>query len=148
MDRKESGTYPVVLLVEDNAADILLLHEALEDFSMNIDLQVVHNGEEAVKYLHRREPYGDAEMPDLILLDLNLPRVNGFEVLEMIKQDNLLKHIPVIVLSTSQAEEDINRSYQLHANCFITKPLNLDRFMDVVGDIGSFWLSIVRLPTK
>lgn len=148
MNRMTNENQYTVLLVEDNVADIILLEEAMDDSGMNIDLQVVHNGEEALKYLHRREPYGEAVIPALILLDLNLPRTDGFTVLAEIKQDKDLQQIPVIVLSTSQSEADINRSYRLHANCFITKPLGLDQFIHVVGSIGSFWLHTVKLPTK
>jgi len=141
-----SETRYTVLLVEDNVADIILMEEAVDDIGLNIDLEVVHNGEEALQFLYRSEPYADAVRPDLILLDLNLPRTDGFAVLEKIKQDRDLMQIPVIVLSTSQSDADINRSYRLHANCFINKPLGLDQFMNVVSSIGSFWLHTVKLP--
>lgn len=135
-----------ILLVEDNAADILLLQEALEDLELNIHLSVVNNGEEAMSYLSRAEPFAGAARPDVILLDLNLPKKNGFSVLQEIKQNLKLKDIPVIVLSTSQAQEDVNRCYKLQANCFITKPSDLESFMEVVRGIGEFWLGTVRLP--
>jgi chemotaxis family two-component system response regulator Rcp1 len=148
MNKMMNETIYTVLLVEDNVADIILLEEAMDDSGLNINLQVAQNGEEALNYLHRREPYGEADIPALILLDLNLPKTDGFTVLEEIKQDQKLMQIPVIVLSTSQSEADINRSYRLHANCFITKPLGLDQFITVVGSIGSFWLHTVMLPTR
>jgi two-component system, chemotaxis family, response regulator Rcp1 len=136
-----------VLLVEDNAADILLLQEAMEDIELNINLHVVHNGEEAMSFLQQAGPYLEAVRPDLILLDLNLPRKNGFTVLEEVKQDVKLQQIPVIVLSTSQAQEDIDRCYRQHANCFITKPTDLEEFLKVVKGIGQYWLNTVRLPS-
>jgi CheY-like chemotaxis protein len=137
-----------VLLVEDNAADILLLQEALEDIGLDLNLYVVHNGEEAMSYLQQSGPYLEAVRPDLILLDLNLPKKNGFSVLEEIKQDSKLKQIPVIVLSTSQAQEDIDRCYLLQANCFITKPSDLEVFITVVKGIGEYWLDTVKLPAQ
>jgi len=135
-----------ILLVEDNAADILLLEESLADIAMKINLHVVNNGEEAMSYLQQIEPFRAAIRPDLILLDLNLPRKNGFAVLEEIKKDSKLRQIPVVILSTSQAPEDISRSYQLHANCYIIKPSDFSRFMAVIQSIVEFWLSTVRLP--
>jgi len=135
-----------VLLIEDNQADILLLQETLRDIELDINLHVVYNGEEAISFLH--EPYREAARPDLILLDLNLPKKNGFSVLEDIKQDAELMQIPVIVFSTSQAQEDIDRCYRLHANCFIVKPSNLDDFIKVVKCIGEYWLNIVKLPME
>ena len=135
-----------ILLVEDNMADILLLQEALEDIDLDLRLHVVNNGEDAMDYLQQVESYKAAARPDLILLDLNLPKKNGFAVLEEIKQDAKLKHIPVIILSTSKAREDINRCYRLQANCYITKPLELDAFMVTIQRIADFWLQTVKLP--
>lgn len=140
------GTSAIILLVEDNAADILLFEEALMDISMNLNLNVVNNGEEAMAYLHRIPPFENAASPDLILLDLNLPKKNGFSVLEEVKQDTELLQIPIVVLSTSQSDEDIARSYRLRANCFVSKPSDLDRFVGVIRSITSFWLDTVRLP--
>lgn len=146
MDKKKNKNLFDILLVEDNAADILLLEEALADIAVKINLHVVNNGEEAISYLQQVEPFKAAIRPDLILLDLNLPKKNGFEVLEEIKQDSKLQQIPVVILSTSQAPEDVSRSYQLHANCYISKPSDLGRFMAVINSIFGFWLSTVRLP--
>ena len=109
-------------------------------------LHVVNDGEEAMKFLYRETPYIDKPRPDLILLDLNLPKIDGREVLSRIKSDETLKRIPVVILTTSQAEEDILRSYNLHANCYITKPIDLGQFIKVVRSIEDFWLSIVKLP--
>lgn len=146
MDKKKNKNLFDILLVEDNAADILLLEEALADIAVKINLHVVNNGEEAISYLQQVEPFKAAIRPDLILLDLNLPKKNGFEVLEEIKQDSKLQQIPVVILSTSQAPEDVSRSYQLHANCYISKPSDLGRFMVVVQSIFGFWLNTVSLP--
>jgi two-component system response regulator len=136
-----------ILLIEDSKADILLLEEVLADCQRDIRLQVVHDGEEAMDFLHRRQSYVDAVIPHLIMLDLNLPRKDGFAVLSELKHDNGLKHIPVIVFSTSQVEDDINRSYTLHANCYVVKPHDLEGFTEVFNSICSFWLDTVRLPT-
>lgn len=135
-----------LLLVEDNPADIRLTREALKDAKMCNNLHVAQDGEEALKFLRRRPPYEHACYPDLILLDLNLPKKDGREVLAEIKADPQLQSIPIVVLTTSAAEEDIVKSYQLHANCYVQKPLVLDRFMEVVAAIENFWLSIVKLP--
>jgi len=137
-----------ILLVEDNAADILLLEEAIADLGLELDLHVVNNGEEAMSYLMCRPPYEDAVRPDLILLDLNLPRKNGFDVLEEIKDDRYLLQIPVIILSTSRAEEDINRCYLLSANCFVNKPSDLEQFIEVMRSLASFWLNTACLPNS
>ena len=146
MNNEKKMDFFDVLLVEDNAADILLLQEVLKDTDFNINLHVVNNGEDAMSFLHRIEPFTDAVRPDLVLLDLNLPRKNGFAVLEEIKQDSTLREIPVIILSTSQAQEDVSRSYQLHANCYICKPSDLGRFMSVIKNITKYWLDTVSLP--
>ena len=135
-----------ILLVEDNPGDALLTREALRDAKMANSLEWVQDGIEAMAFLRRQGKYADAPEPDLILLDLNMPRMDGREVLAELKNDTALKHIPVVVLTTSQAEEDILRAYELHANCFIGKPVDFAEFVRVVKSIESFWFSIVRLP--
>ena len=134
-----------ILLVDDNEGDILLTKEALEDARILNKISIAYDGLEAIRFL-KEEPAVREDMPDLILLDINLPRMNGTEVLEVIKNDPELKRIPVIMLTTSSAEKDILASYNNHANCYITKPVDLDRFMDVVRTIEDFWISIVKLP--
>ncbi len=136
-----------ILLVEDNPGDVRLTQEALKDNKLRNNLSVVSDGVEAMRFLRRDGHYADAPRPDLILLDLNLPRMDGREVLKEIKEDEALKRIPVVVLTTSKAEEDIIKSYNLHANCFITKPVDLDRFIQIVRAIEDFWLTMVKLPT-
>ena len=135
-----------ILLVEDNPGDADLAREALEGSKFNNDLHVVDDGEKAMAFLRREGPYADMPRPDLILLDLNLPRKDGRQVLAEIKADDYLKRIPVVILTTSKAEEDVIKSYDLHANCFITKPIDLNQFLNVVRAIEDFWLSIVVLP--
>lgn len=135
------------LLVEDNPGDVRLTQESLAESKIHNKLNVVSDGESALKYLKREDPFQDTSRPDLILLDLNLPRMSGHEVLQVIKADPDLLTIPVVVLTASSAEEDIVRSYTQHANCYITKPLDYEQFMRVVHSINSFWLSIVELPT-
>lgn len=135
-----------ILLVEDNPGDADLAREALEGSKLINQLHVVDDGEKAMQFLHRQPPYADAPRPDVILLDLNLPKKDGREVLAEIKADPALRQIPVVILTTSRAEEDVLKSYELHANCYITKPINLERFMEVVKSIEDFWLSIVVLP--
>jgi two-component system, chemotaxis family, response regulator Rcp1 len=135
-----------ILLVEDNPGDVRLTIEALKDGKMDNPLDAVRDGVEALAYLRQEGPYAAKPLPDLILLDLNLPRMDGREVLAAIKEDPRLRQIPVVVLTTSRAEQDIIKSYHLHANCFITKPVDLDQFVDVVRGIDNFWLSIVTLP--
>ncbi|MCX7113260.1 MAG: response regulator [Proteobacteria bacterium] len=135
-----------ILLVEDNPGDVDLVREALEQGKLYNRLHVVDNGEQAMALLHNQAPYENILKPELILLDLNLPRKSGFEVLAEIKADSELLRIPVVVLTSSQAEEDILKSYNLHANCFVTKPLDLNQFLRVVQSIETFWLSIVMLP--
>lgn len=137
-----------ILMVEDNPGDVRLTQEVLKDAKMSNTLRVVEDGAAALDFLYRRNGYGDAPRPDLILLDLNLPRKNGREVLEEIKQDPDLKTIPVVILTTSQAEEDIVRAYSLHANCYITKPVDFAQFTKIVRTIEDFWLSIVTLPSR
>jgi two-component system, chemotaxis family, response regulator Rcp1 len=131
-----------ILLVEDNPGDIRLTQEALKEGKVLNNFWVVNDGEEALEFLHR----ADRPRPDIILLDLNLPRMDGRELLGRIKADPELKRIPVVILTTSQAEQDILRSYDLHANCYITKPVDLDQFMVVVRSVENFWFTIVRLP--
>ena len=135
-----------ILLVEDNPGDARLAQEALKENKVANALHWVDDGVKALEFLRRRGPYADAPRPDVILLDLNLPKKDGREVLAEIKEDPELKRIPVVVLTVSQAEEDILRTYDLHANCYITKPLDLDRFLEVVQQIEDFWLTIVKLP--
>ena len=142
-----SETQPIeILLIEDNAGDARLAKEALLDAKVANNLSWVADGEEAMAYLRREGQYDKAPRPDLILLDLNLPRKDGREVLSAIKGDDKLKRIPVVILTTSQAEEDILRAYHLNANCYISKPVDLDQFIKVVRTIEDFWLTIVKLP--
>ena len=135
-----------VLLVEDNPADVRLTQEAFRDGKIHNTLAVVKDGVEAMDFLHRRGKYADAVRPDLILLDLNLPRKDGREVLAEIKADPSLMRIPVVVLTTSRAELDIVKTYDLHANCYVVKPVDFDQFMHVIHSIENFWLSAVTLP--
>jgi CheY-like chemotaxis protein len=135
-----------ILLVEDNPGDVELTREALENSKVLNKLWVAEDGEAALAFLRREGKYADAARPDLILLDLNLPKIDGREVLAEIKNDEDLKRIPVVVLTTSKAEEDVLKSYNLHANCYITKPIDFSQFSRVVKSIKEFWLSIVVLP--
>ena len=135
-----------VLLVEDDAGDVLLIREAFEHNKVHNNLPVVADGVEAIEFLRREGTHRTAERPDLILLDLNLPRVDGREVLARIKDDEVLRRIPVVVLTTSEAEEDILRSYDLHANAYVTKPVSFDRFLEVIRQVDEFFITIVRLP--
>lgn len=137
-----------ILLVEDNPGDARLTLEAFKEGKVFNNLTVIGDGVEALAYLRREGHYANSVQPDLILLDLNLPKKDGREVLAEIKDDERLKNIPVIVLTTSAAEEDIARAYSRHANCYITKPVDLDQFLHVVQSIESFWLSLVRLPSR
>ncbi|MEJ2143222.1 MAG: response regulator [Gammaproteobacteria bacterium] len=137
-----------ILLVEDNPGDVRLTREALKEAKVNNQLFVVEDGVEAMAFLRNEGEYADTPRPDLILLDLNLPKKDGREVLEEIKHDSELKRIPVVVLTTSRAEEDILKSYNLHANCYVTKPVDLDQFINIVKSIEDFWLTIVRLPSE
>jgi two-component system, chemotaxis family, response regulator Rcp1 len=136
-----------VLLVEDNPGDVRLTREALKDGRLLNSVTVVGDGVEALSFLRREGKYANAVTPDLILLDLNLPKKDGREVLAEIKADPRLRRIPVVVLTTSSAEEDILKTYDLHANCYITKPVDLEQFIQVVKSIEDFWLSIVKLPS-
>ena len=137
-----------ILLVEDNPADVRLTREALREGKVRNNLSVAADGVEALAFLRREGSYADAVVPDLILLDLNLPRKDGREVLEEIKADPALRHIPVVVLTSSQAEQDILRAYDLHANCYVTKPVDLDQFIHVVQSIEDFWFTIAKLPAE
>jgi len=135
-----------ILLVEDNPGDVRLVKETLKDVKVLNNLSVAKDGVEALDFLHREGDYAEAPHPDLILLDLNLPKKDGRQVLGEIKTDEDLKRIPVVILTTSKAEEDILRSYDLQANCYITKPVDLDGFIKVIKAIKDFWLTIVKLP--
>jgi len=137
-----------ILLVEDSPADVRLTQEALKEEKLYVNLHVVRDGVQAMAFLHRQGEYAQAVRPDLILLDLNLPRKDGREVLQEIKEDDTLKAIPVVILTVSRAEEDVARSYNLRANCYITKPLDLNQFSRVVKSIQDFWLTMVKLPPK
>jgi two-component system, chemotaxis family, response regulator Rcp1 len=137
-----------VLLVEDSAGDVRLTREASNDAKVHINLHVVSDGTEAMAFLGRQGKHANVPRPDLILLDLNLPKKDGREVLEEIKASPALKSIPVVILTTSASEADILRSYLLHANCYITKPVDLNGFLNVVKSIDSFWLSVVQLPRE
>jgi CheY-like chemotaxis protein len=137
-----------VLLVEDDPGDVLMTQEAFEEHKVRNKLNVVQDGEEALAYLRREGRFAEAVRPDLILLDLNLPRVDGREVLQVIKEDQDLRRIPVVVLTTSQADEDIMRSYSLHANAYVTKPVDFDSFIAVVRQIDEFFVSVVKLPPR
>lgn len=146
MNHTNAGRPVEVLLVEDNPGDIRLTQEAFKEGRFLINLSVATDGVQAIDMLNRRGPYSMAPRPDLILLDLNLPKKNGREVLGEIKADDELKRIPVIVMTTSKAAQDIHRVYDLNANCYITKPVELDEFLKVVRSIEDFWLTIVTLP--
>jgi chemotaxis family two-component system response regulator Rcp1 len=143
----ESQPIPVdILLVEDNAGDVRLTQEVLKGSKVHNNLIVATNGKEALNCLRRQGKYSSSPRPDLILLDLNLPVMDGREVLQQIKEDSDLKRIPVVILTTSKAEEDILKTYNLHANCYVTKPVDLDQFVKVVKSLEDFWLAIVKLP--
>ena len=137
-----------ILLVEDNPGDVRLTIEALKEGKVRNTLNVARDGAEALDYLFKRGKFKDASRPDIILLDLNLPKKDGREVLAELKADATLRRIPVVVLTTSRAEEDILKSYDLHVNCYITKPVDMNQFIDVVKAIDSFWFSIVQLPER
>ena len=135
-----------ILLVEDNPGDVRLTKEALKEGKVYSNLHWAKDGVEALEFLRRRGKFSDAPRPDIILLDLNLPKKDGREVLSEIKSDDDLKRIPVVILTTSKAEEDVLRSYQLHANCYVTKPVDLEKFIVVIQSIDRFWLTVVTLP--
>ncbi len=137
-----------ILLVEDNPGDVRLTQLALKENKIANNLHVAPDGVEALRFLLHEDEHADTPTPDVILLDLNMPRKDGREVLAEIKANNMLKRIPVVILTTSSAEEDILKSYDLHANCYITKPADFDQFIEVVQTIEGFWFSIVKLPSK
>jgi chemotaxis family two-component system response regulator Rcp1 len=137
-----------ILLVEDNPGDVRLTKEALKEYKIINNLSVVMDGEEAIDFLFKKGDYKDAPTPDIILLDLNLPKKDGREVLAEIKNDEKLRTIPVVVLSTSENDMDISSSYYNHANCYITKPVDFDNFIEVVKTLQNFWVSVVKLPAK
>jgi CheY-like chemotaxis protein len=137
-----------VLLVEDDPGDVLMTREAFEDNKVANTLHVVTDGASALEFLHKRGEYAGVPTPDLVLLDLNLPRMDGREVLAAVKGDAGLRQIPVVVLTTSEAEEDVLRSYELHANAYVTKPVDFERFIEVVRQIDEFFVSVVRLPRR
>ena len=137
-----------VLLVEDSPGDVRLTQEAFRDANSSIHLHVVCDGVEAMAFLHRERPHSDAPRPDIILLDLNLPKMDGREVLARIKHDDSLKTIPTVILTTSGAEADVVKSYQLHANCYLLKPVQLEAFESLVKSINEFWLTKVKLPQQ
>ncbi|MFO8146419.1 MAG: response regulator [Bacteroidota bacterium] len=137
-----------ILLVEDNEGDIVLTTEALQEGKIANRISVVKDGIEALEFLEKKGDYKDAVTPDLILLDINLPKMNGHEVLKKIKSIDHLRHLPVIILSTSSSQEDVMNSYKNYANCYITKPVDASDFLKVVSSIESFWISVVQLPKK
>lgn len=148
MTSEENQDCVEVLLVEDDPVDVELTKETLQQAKVIVNLNVVDDGMKALEYLYRKGPYAEVTQPDVILLDLNLPKKSGREVLEQVKADKNLKHIPLVILTTSEAYEDIVRTYQLGANCYITKPVGLNEFATVVRSIGEFWFKIVKLPTR
>jgi two-component system, chemotaxis family, response regulator Rcp1 len=147
--RNREACRPIeILLVEDNPGDVRLTQEALREGKVRNHLHVAADGVEAMSFLRREGQHAHAPQPDLILLDLNLPKKSGREVLADIKEDPELRRIPVVILTVSKAEEDVLKSYNLHANCYITKPVNLDQFLEVVKSIEDFWLTVVMLPPR
>ncbi len=135
-----------ILVVEDNPGDVRLTQEALKECKIANNLHIARDGAEALAFLKKEGKYKDVPRPDVIILDLNLPKVDGREVLSEIKHDDKLKRIPVVILTSSEAEEDILKTYDLHANCYIKKPMDMDQFIEIVQSIGNFWFSIVKLP--
>jgi CheY-like chemotaxis protein len=147
VSNRDEGAPPIeILLVEDNPGDVRLTREALKEGKVYNNLHWAKDGVEALEFLRREGKHASAPRPDIILLDLNLPKKDGREVLADIKRDDRLKHIPVVVLTTSKADEDVLRSYELHANCYVTKPVDLEKFIVVVQSIDRFWLTVVTLP--
>ena len=135
-----------ILLIEDNPGDVSLTREAFRENNINHRLSIAKDGEEALQFLHREGQFAEAPRPDLILLDLNLPKRDGCEVLEDLKNDPILRRIPVVVLTTSDAEQDVDRAYKLHANCYLTKPIHMSEFLRKIQSLESFWLTVARLP--
>lgn len=148
MTPERTGEPVDILLVEDNPGDVRLTREAFKQGSIKNELHVVNDGEKALDFLYRREKFEEVPRPDLLLLDLNLPKVNGLEVLERTKSNDTLKRIPVIVLTSSEAEEDIVRSYELHGNAYLTKPIDPNEFIDLIQSFEDLWINLVRLPPK
>ena len=148
MTRSQPARQIEVLLVEDDPGDVLMTKEAFEAHKVTNQLHVVHDGVEAMSFLRNEGDYASVPRPDLVLLDLNLPRMDGRQVLAAIKSDPELANIPVVVLTTSEAEEDVLRSYSLHANAYVTKPVDFERFIEVVRQIDDFFVSVVRLPSR
>jgi CheY-like chemotaxis protein len=146
MSDRESGRTVEILIVEDSAGDIRLTFEALKEAKVRNRMSAANDGVEAMAFLRKEGKYADAATPDVILLDLNLPRKNGREVLAEIKADPRLRRIPVVVLTNSRAEEDIIKAYNLHANCYVTKPVDFQQFLNVIKSIEDFWLTVVKLP--
>jgi chemotaxis family two-component system response regulator Rcp1 len=144
----DSGQQFEILLVEDNPGDVLLTREAFREGRLAHRLSIVEDGEEAIRFLRHEGAYSAAPKPDLILLDLNLPKKDGRELLAEIKEDPALRYIPIIVLTTSDAEQDVWKAYKLHANCYLTKPVDLDDFIRKIRSFEDFWLTVVRLPGK
>ncbi len=143
---KEHSRPAEILLVEDNPGDVELIQEALQSGKVLNRISIAEDGEVAISFLHREKGYENAPRPDLVLLDLNIPKRNGFEVLAEIRNNSDLSHVPIVILTSSQADRDIVRSYSLHANCFVSKPVDVDEFLSVVRSTGEFWLNIVKLP--
>jgi len=148
MSHQLMGKMIEILLIEDNLGDVRLTVEALREGKVRNHLHVARDGVEALAFLRRQDEFAEVPHPDLILLDLNLPKKSGFEVLSEIKDDEELRRIPVVILTTSDVDEDICRSYDLHANCYVSKPVDLDRFIHVIKSIGEFWFTVVRLPPE
>ena len=146
MSSKEKLKMIEILLVEDNLADIRLTKEAIRESKIANNLNIVKDGVDAIDFLKNKGKYSNATRPDLILLDLNLPKINGFEVLNKIKQDSDLKRIPVVILTISDNHEDLLRAYDLYANCYVNKPMDITEFYKIVKSIGNFWFTIVKLP--
>ena len=146
MPKQFNGTAAEILLVEDNPADARLTVETLRDSKVSNNLHHVSDGVQAMAFLRRQNGYSDVPRPDLILLDLNMPKMDGREVLAELKMDPEFSDIPVVVLTTSEAEQDVLNSYKLHANCFVTKPVDFEQFQNVIRDIGQFWFMVVKLP--
>ena len=148
MNARSFGRHAEILLVEDNPGDVRLIQENFKDIKLLNRMSVVRDGEEALAFLHRQGKYAEAPRPDLVLLDLNLPKKDGREVLAEIKSDEQLRRIPVVILTSSSAEQDILKTYDLYANCYITKPIDLEQFAKLVKMIEEFWFTLVKLPTK
>jgi CheY-like chemotaxis protein len=148
MNAKVTRSPAIILLAEDNAGDARLTLEALKDIQLDNSLHVARDGLEALAFLHQEGEYAAAPRPNLILLDLNMPKIDGYRVLSEIKSDPKLRRIPVVILTTSQADQDIIRSYDLHANCYITKPVDLNQFVEIIKAITQFWLTVVELPKQ